>query len=101
MIETIVVMLVVIGLLLLVFAYEWRTPEISLLCGIVWLIAALATLEIEIPYQMYNVSASEIQTGVHTFSEYGITLLFVGISIVMILAFVTQTLDTLRLEKQR
>jgi hypothetical protein len=101
MMETIVVLLIVIGLLLLIFAYEWRTPEITLLCGVVWLIAALATLEIEIPYQMYNASASEIQTGVHVFSEYGITLLFMGIAVVMVVGFVSQVLHTLRLERQR
>jgi len=51
-----------------------------------WFILALSNMEIERPWEMYNVSSSQIETGIHTvtspISPY-LTYLFAGVGLIM------------------
>lgn len=50
-----------------------KHPYWNLVAGfmssVIWLILSLSQMEIEIPYQMFNVTSGNIETGMHTFSS--------------------------------
>lgn len=89
MIDIILVITVILGIILTLLALVERDVYILwLLAAIVWLVAALGCLEIEIPYQMFNASSGVIETGVHTFSIPGIVYLFMLMAILAALEFI-------------
>ena len=46
----------------------WNTT-ITIIDILLWYILAAAIMQIEIPYQIYNASSSQIETGHHTFTS--------------------------------
>lgn len=38
----------------------------TLLCTVIWFILAASILEVETPYEMYNATSGQIETGIHT-----------------------------------
>ena len=67
MLDIIFILLFFLTILLMIYAIDERRIAFCLLCSIMWLILALLLLQgIEIPYQLYNATATEIQTGVQT-----------------------------------
>jgi len=85
------IMLFILGLILLLFSVEYEKNMFWNLCAgfmssIIWLMISLSQLEIEIPYTMYNVSSSSIESGSHVFtspiSPY-LVYLFLSMFIVM------------------
>jgi hypothetical protein len=95
MIDIVVVLIIILGVILTLLAIEKDEYVLWLLATIVWMVAALGCLEIEIPYQMFNASSGVIETGVHTFSVHGVVYLFVGMGILTLIEFSTCILSIL------
>lgn len=99
MIESVLIILIAIAVVLLIMAYEWKDIIISLIDAVIWFILALWTLDIEIPYQMYNSSSSAIETGFQNVSIPPLTYLFLMLGVIMFLSFVIRGLSTLKNKK--
>jgi hypothetical protein len=73
MLETLWIILFIIAILLIVivaeleyndFPYYWGLM-LTLLDTIMWFVLSASVFEIEKPWAMYNVSSSQIETGIH------------------------------------
>ena len=95
MLSSYIIILIVVAVLLLIATYEWKDPVIDLVDSIIWFIVALGVLSIELPYTV--VIGGVITTGVNTITSMMYTsYLFGMLGIVMFVAFVTHTLQTLK-----
>lgn len=96
MLDMLLVILVLVSVIMMLLAYLHRDPVFALISSITWVVSGLGSLEIEVPYQMYNVSSQQIETGIQTIESLsGIGLLFMGFGVVMFVSFVILTLLTL------
>ena len=98
MLDIIVILLILFAILLLFYGIGERSPAFCLLDTILWLVLSVILLQgIEVPYEIYNSTAAEIQTGVHTITTnlIPITYLFEGIAAIMFILFITFALETL------
>jgi len=77
MLETIWILLLIIAIILIIivaeieyegFPYYWGLM-LTLLDTIIWFILAASVFEIESPWEMYNVSSGNIETGIHIVSS--------------------------------
>jgi|GEM_PF-5000387 len=77
MLETIWILLLIIAIILIIvvaeleyndFPYYWGLM-LTLLDTIIWFVLAASVFEIEKPWQMYNVSSNQIETGIHIVSS--------------------------------
>lgn len=77
MLETLWIILLIIAILLMFviaeleyneFPYYWGLM-LTLLDVIIWFILSASVFEIEKPWAMYNVSSSQIETGIHVVSS--------------------------------
>jgi len=93
MLETIWILLFIFAILLLIMAIEYRNNRYLELVFlsidiILWFILALSNMKIERPWEMYNVSSNQIETGTHvvtsSVSPY-LTYIFSGIAIVVLI----------------
>jgi len=101
MIQIMVVILIVFALIMTLIAYENSDSVFALIGSITWFVAALGTLEIEIPYQMFNATSGVIETGTHVFENlWGISYLFMGLGVVTFIGFSVYTLETLSKKKR-
>lgn len=91
MLETIFILLLIFAILLIIMAIEYHDNAFWELVFIVldvplWFILALSNMQIERPWEMYNTSSQQIETGIHTvtspISPY-LTYFFMGIGLVM------------------
>lgn len=89
MIEIMIVILIVFAIILMILSYNESDPLFALLSGITWLIASLGCLSWERPYEIYNATSGNIETGTHVFENlYGISYWFMLFAIIMFLSFV-------------
>ena len=93
MLETIFILLLIFAILLIILAIEYHDNPYWELVFIVldiplWFILALSNMQIERPWEMYNVSSNQIETGIHIVSSpvspY-LTYFFMGIGLVMMI----------------
>jgi len=85
------ILLFFLGIILLVMSVEMeKHPYWNLVSGfmssITFLILSLSQMEIEIPYQMYNVTSGNIETGMQVFSSQispYLTYFFFGLFVVL------------------
>lgn len=89
MLEIILIILVLIAIIFMIIAFYERDPVFALVSSVVWFICSLGSLEIEIPWEMYNVSSSRIETGLHTINPTGEAYLFLLLGVVMFISFTT------------
>ena len=88
MLESILIMLIILGILLLVAAYEWRDPLISIVDSVMWFVCALGILYVEIPYQY--IRGGTVSTATHVITNlYPLAALFMLMGILMFISFVT------------
>lgn len=93
MLESIIIILVMLGILLMIASYVWEDLVISLIDSILWFVCALAVLDVEVPYQY--VSAGVVNTATQSVSIPALTGLFIMLGIVMGIGFVIRTVGTL------
>ena len=65
MLDIIFIILMFLNIILMIYAIDERRIAFCMMSSILWLILALFLVQgIEIPYEIYNSTASEIQTGI-------------------------------------
>lgn len=96
MLDIIFIILFFFEIILMFYAITERHLSFTLLSAIIWLILALLTIQgIEVPYEMYNSTSGNIETGVHTIQTNldPLAYLFMAIGIIMFILFFTFTLE--------
>jgi len=95
------ILLFILGVLFIIFSIEYeRNPFwnlISITLSIpIWFILGLSQMQLEQPYQIFNSTSGNIETGIHTItspiSPY-LTYLFVGIGMLMIIYLIAMVYD--------
>lgn len=96
MLDIIFIILMLFNIILMIYAIDERRIPFCFVSAILWLILALFLIQgIEIPYQLYNSSANEIQTGTHNIQTNldPLSYLFSGLAIVMFIRTITFILE--------
>ena len=88
MLESIFVMLLVAGIILLILAFVWESLTISVVDLIIWLILSINVYSIDVAYQYESggVVYEQVQS---VSSMYPLTWLFIGLAIIMLLYIIT------------
>lgn len=101
MLETIFILLLIFAILLIIFSIEYEGNAYWNLVSLVlatplWFILGLSNMEIERPYEIYNISSSSIETGVHTvtspISPY-LTYFFAGVGVILMIYLIVMIWD--------
>lgn len=90
------VILMLFTIILMIYSIEERRIAFCLLTSILWLILALFTIQgIEIPYQMFNSTSGNIETGVHTIQTNldPLSYVFMALGIIMFILTITFMLE--------
>ena len=96
MLDIIIIMLLLFTIIILFYGISEQSPTFCLIDTILWLILAVLLLQgIEIPYEMYNATSGNIETGVHTITTnlIPITYLFEGLAAIMFILFIVFTIE--------
>lgn len=96
MLDILFVILTLFTIILMIYSIEEQRIAFTFLTAVLWLILALFTLQgIEIPYEMYNATSGNIETGVHTITTNldPLSYLFSGLAVVMFLLTITFMLE--------
>lgn len=83
-------------IILMIYSLRERSIALTLLTAILWLIMALFVLQgIEIPYQLFNSTSGNIETGIQTIQTNldPLSYLFSGLGTVMFLLTITFLLE--------
>jgi len=99
MLESIFIMLIVLGIILLIAAYEWGDPVISLIDSVIWFVCAIGALQIEIPYQY--ITSGTVTTTTQNISIPALGYFFTMLGVVMFLSFSALALETLAVKRRR
>ena len=86
MLDIIMIILIIFTILLTLYAVEEESTAFCIITAILWLITALLIIQgVEIPYEMYNASSGNIETGVHTIQTNltPLSYLFMGFGAIM------------------
>jgi len=84
MLESIFIMLLIAGIILLILSFVWESLTLSIIDLIIWMILSISIYSIEIPYQ-YESGGSIVEATHSLESMYPLTWLFMGVAIIMFL----------------
>ena len=84
MIESILIILLIIAVILLVLAFEWKSLTITIIDIIFWLILSISIYSVEVPYQ-YTSGGTIVEATQTIQSMYPIGWLFTAIAIIMMI----------------
>jgi uncharacterized membrane protein len=108
MLEAIFYVLLIFAVLLILFTVQYEKHIIwsiigSALACFIWAVLAISIYELERPYEMFNVTSGNIETGIHEITMVGaggISWLFAGIALLMglycIFMAMEQTINVVR-----
>lgn len=89
MLESIVVLLVIVGILLTIISFLWESLMLSSVTFVIWMGLAIGIYQIEIPYQAIT-GTDTIITGVQNIENlYMYSWLFLGLAIIMFIHMIT------------
>ena len=97
MIDVILVILVLFAIILMLYGIGERSPAFMIIDAILWLILALFMVQgVEVPYQMYNATSGNIESGLHIIQTNlsPLSYLFMGLGAIMFVLFVTFAMET-------
>ena len=107
MLDIIFIILIFLAILLMFYSINEKGIAFALIDSILWIILAMFLLQgIEIPYEMFNATSGNIETGVHyigggslmdplSSSFVPLTYLFSLLGLIMFIVFVYLILETL------
>jgi len=96
MLESIFIILLIIGIILLVLMVEWESLSIGGLCFAIWMTLSISIHQVEIPYQYTTNTGTIIETTQSIENMFPLSYLFMGIAIiVMLYMIITLMLPTL------
>ena len=102
MLDLMFIILIIFAVLTMIIAYEYSDAVFAIMSSVAWFVAALGALRIEIPFEIYNASSGNIETGTHVFENlWQFSYLFMGFAVVTFIGFMTYTLATLYEKKRR
>ena len=90
------IILMLFTIILMIYSIEERRIAFTLLTSILWLTLALFTIQgIEIPYEMYNSTSGNIETGIHTIQTNldPLSYVFMALAIIMFILTITFMLE--------
>jgi len=97
MLDIIAIILILLAIILMIYGISERSILFTFITAVLWLIIALFMLQgIEVPYQMYNATSGNIETGVHTIQTNldPLSYLFMGFGAIMFIVTVTFMLES-------
>lgn len=97
MLDIIAIILILFTIILMIYSINERSIAFTFLTAVLWLILALFMLQgIEIPYEMFNVTSGNIETGIHKIQTNldPLAYLFMGLGAIMFLLTVTFMLES-------
>jgi formate hydrogenlyase subunit 3/multisubunit Na+/H+ antiporter MnhD subunit len=98
MLDIIFIILFLFNIILMIYAISEKNLPFLLISAILWLILALFIIQgIEIPYEMYNATSGNIETGIHKIQTNldPLSYLFTAIGLVMFIIFASFTIETM------
>jgi len=98
MLDIIAVILIFLAILLMFYSITERSIAFTIMTAVLWLIIALFMLQgIEVPYEMFNATSGNIETGVHVIQTNldPLSYLFMGLGVIMFLLSVTFMMESL------
>ena len=98
MLDIVFILLLFLAIILMLYSLSERNIAFIMFDAVLWLILALFMLQgVEVPYEMFNATSGNIETGVHTIQTNltPLAYLFMGISAVLFIVFVTMVMETL------
>ena len=96
MLDIIVVLLVFLAIILLLYAISERHTAFCIIDAVLWLVLALFMLQgVEVPYEMFNATSGDIETGLHVIQSNltPLSYLFMGLGALMFMLFVTFSME--------
>ena len=96
MLDIILVILILFAIIMMIYSILERSPAFSIITAILWLIIAVFMLQgVEVPYEMFNATSGNIESGVHTIQTNldPLSYLFTGFGAVMFILFVTFAME--------
>jgi len=98
MLDIIFILLTFLAIVLMIYSISERAIALVLMNSIMWMILGVFFVQgIEVPYEMFNSTSGNIETGVHVITSNldPLSYLFMGISIIMFILFISFILETL------
>jgi uncharacterized membrane protein len=96
MLDIIAIILIFLAILLTIYGINERSIAFTLISAILWLIIALFMLQgIEVPYEMFNATSGNIETGVHVIQTNldPLSYLFTGFGAILFILSITFMLE--------
>ena len=103
MLDIIFVLLMMFTIILMLYSIMEKNNAFCVITAVLWFILALFMLQgIEMPYQMFNATSGDIETGTQIIRDNlsPLSYLFMGLGALMFLLFVTFTLELFTDEKK-
>jgi len=91
MLDIIFILLTFLAIVLMIYSISERAIAFLLMDSILWLILGALLLQgVEVPYEMFNSTSGNIETGVHTITTNldPLSYLLQGIAVIMFLLFI-------------
>lgn len=98
MLDVIFIILFIFNIILMIYAIQDRRIAFTIASGIIWFTIALFILQgIELPYQMYNSTSGNIETGVHTIQTNldPLAYLFMAFGLILFILSFTYMLESM------
>ena len=98
MLDIIAIILILFAIILTLYSITERSIAFTLITAILWLIISLFMLQgIEVPYEMYNATSGNIETGVHKIQTNldPLAYLFMGWGAIMFIISITFMMESL------
>jgi len=101
MLESIVILLVIVGVLLMILSFEWESLMLSSVTFVIWMGLSIGIHQIEIPYTAIQ-SDDTIVTGVQQIENlYMYGWLFLGLAIIMFLYIISLAFEMYKGKEKR
>jgi len=92
MLDIIVIMMLLMAIIFMLYAFSVHDPTTALLAAVLWLLIALMILQgIEVPYEFYDSGTSTVITGTHNITDNLMYLayVFMCLAVVMFISCIT------------
>jgi len=101
MIESILILLVVIGFVLMLISFYWESLALSAVTFVIWIGLSIGIYQIEIPYTAIQ-SDNTIVTGTHNIENmYMYGYFFIALAIIMFLYMITMVFQMWQNKEKR
>jgi len=101
MLDWLFIMLLVIAVLLIIMSIEYEGNPFwnlitCILSTVLWFILALGVLRLDTPYQIFNSTSGNLETGMHSYTVPGdiyIAYIFIALGVLTMIYFIAMAFD--------